>query len=441
MLNFLRKSFSNSQPAYRIAIAQFLASDSVRDRHLAAALKTGIEHAAAVLGLPEIDVKLISTRLLANDHANAERLGRQAQASLMVWGSDTGDYASFSVLNLQEKREPAHACLSMTGQESGTVLIAPECKNTFGTAYFLENLEFIAALTLGHLYDGQGERPHCIQALAKAMAMIPPDLPPVDGLAQTYFRLGWIYQSRFENEPIALRYYNRALDLDPAMATAYNNRGVLRLTCNDPVGALTDLDQALKLNPRLMGALMGRGALYNQLQKLELAIADYDAFLEHSPHSIFNIAAYFGRGSAYARLGQYEEAIVDFEKALSLDPDDAIKAALLYSLANCLKNKALQSRMGDPPREEESALSDEDSLSQAIRHFQSSMALFQDEDDRANTLVEIASIYGEQGDALRAVELIDLALLRLQSFPNRQRAHHLRRQITLSMGDAISQAS
>lgn len=97
--------------------------------------------------------------------------------------------------------------------------------------------------------------------------------------------------------------------------------------------------------------------------------------------------------------------------------------------------------MGDPPREEESALSDEDSLSQAIRHFQSSMALFQDEDDRANTLVEIASIYGEQGDALRAVELIDLALLRLQSFPNRQRAHHLRRQITLSMGDAISQAS
>lgn len=440
MLMFLKKPWFQPQRLPRIVMAQFLTSDSVPDRHLAATLKTSVEQAARALAVP-VEVKLVSARLLPNDHANAERLGRQHQADVIVWGSDTGEYTSFSLLNLKAPMEQAHPILPVScSPETGVVVIAPDAENTFGTPYFLQHLEFIATLTLGHLYNVQSDYSQGIQVLAKAMASISPDLPPIDGLAQTYFRLGWIYQTRFENAPIALRYYNRALDLAPAMAVAYNNRGVLRLTSNDPVGALTDLDQALRLNPRLMGALMGRGALYNQLQKLELAIADYDAFLTQAPQSIFNIAAYFGRGSAYARLGQYESAVADFEKALSLDPDDAIKAALLYSLANCLKNKALQERL--TPDEARALLRDdplpeptpqEDDLTQAIRHFQSSMALFEDEDDRGNALVEIAAIYGEQGDPLRAIELLDLALLRLRGFYNRQRASHLRQQMALTL--------
>jgi Flp pilus assembly protein TadD len=44
--------------------------------------------------------------------------------------------------------------------------------------------------------------------------------------------------------------YNTAADLSPKDPDIYHNRGVLKFTLGDKVGAITDYDAAIKLDPK-----------------------------------------------------------------------------------------------------------------------------------------------------------------------------------------------
>jgi len=86
---------------------------------------------------------------------------------------------------------------------------------------------------------------------------------------------------------LAIAEFNRAIQLDPNIATAYFGRGRGYLRKGDNSRAVTDYSQALRLNPN-------------------------DAI------------SYSNRGRAYARMGDYDNAVTDFESALRIDPNNAI---------------------------------------------------------------------------------------------------------------------
>jgi tetratricopeptide (TPR) repeat protein len=121
-----------------------------------------------------------------------------------------------------------------------------------------------------------------------------------------------------------------------------------------PSRALKDYDEALRLWPALVGAHVGRGCAYQLMHDLPRARAAYDEALRHAPKNVlayYNRAgawrdahhyewalsdltavlrldakhapAYRERGVIYARLGSYREAINDFSAALRLGPPDA----------------------------------------------------------------------------------------------------------------------
>jgi tetratricopeptide (TPR) repeat protein len=53
--------------------------------------------------------------------------------------------------------------------------------------------------------------------------------------------------------------FTRALEINPRLATAYNNRGNAKRGLGDVAGALADYDRALALDPRLAAAYINRG--------------------------------------------------------------------------------------------------------------------------------------------------------------------------------------
>ncbi len=82
--------------------------------------------------------------------------------------------------------------------------------------------------------------------------------------------------------------------------------------------AISDFDQAIKLNQNWGEAYYNRGFIYAQIAKYQEAINDFTEALRINENWV---DAYNKRGNAFNQLGQYEQAIADYEQGLKLQPD------------------------------------------------------------------------------------------------------------------------
>ncbi len=99
-----------------------------------------------------------------------------------------------------------------------------------------------------------------------------------------YRHWGNLYGDRQAYET-AIDNYTLALNLDPAFATAYLNRGVLYWRELDhPRKAIQDLTRAEELNPRLVEARFNRGIAYQLLREYAQAVADFQKYLTEGRH-------------------------------------------------------------------------------------------------------------------------------------------------------------
>ena len=119
--------------------------------------------------------------------------------------------------------------------------------------------------------------------------------------------------------------FTRVIWLMPIVAHSYYNRATTRLMLPDYEGALADLKQALKYNPRHIMSNF-------ELAYLLLETHRYDEALRHQHHVIDDIApddprAYFLRGLIYIRLKQWQDVISDCERAIDLAKSQMEKTA------------------------------------------------------------------------------------------------------------------
>jgi len=137
--------------------------------------------------------------------------------------------------------------------------------------------------------------------------------------AEVYNNRGVAYAKLNKYEQ-AIKDYDRAIELNPALAEVYNNRGITYAELNKYDQAIEDYDKAIELNPNYADAYNNRGITYTKLNKYEQAIEDYNRAIELKP----NLAeVYNNRGVAYAKLNKYERAIKDYGKAIELNPNYA----------------------------------------------------------------------------------------------------------------------
>lgn len=118
-------------------------------------------------------------------------------------------------------------------------------------------------------------------------------------------------------------------------------RGLARLA-KDPQGALSDFDEALKLNGRSFSALQNKAhVLADRLNKLNEALAILNRLVENYPDAVL---ARLGRGIVHARLGMHAEALDDAKESLACD----VGASTLYHVANIYAITAGQRKENAP---------------------------------------------------------------------------------------------
>lgn len=160
----------------------------------------------------------------------------------------------------------------------------------------------------------------------------------------------------------ALTAYDTALRLDPQLAEAYNNRGIVKYDLRQFSAAIEDYNIAIKLKQNYADALNNRGNAYAALGQFQIAANDLQASLRLNDKSAnghnnlgsvylsqknFNAAieeytraiqlnssfaeAYYNRAVAYYGQKNLEKAMADLQRAISLKGNDAeIKA--LYNI-------------------------------------------------------------------------------------------------------------
>ena len=118
----------------------------------------------------------------------------------------------------------------------------------------------------------------------------------------------------------AIKYYNKAIELNPNYADAYLHRGVAKRKTIEFIkkhprgykGIIQDYNKAIELNPNYAMAYSYRGDAKSNLQDYRGAIQDLNKAIELDP----NLAdAYFNRGIAKISLGQKDNGCLDLSKA------------------------------------------------------------------------------------------------------------------------------
>ena len=77
-----------------------------------------------------------------------------------------------------------------------------------------------------------------------------------------------------------MKNYDKAIELNPEYAKAYNNRGSVKADLGDKKEAIKDYDKAIELNPEYAKAYNNRGNIKFDLENYEEAIRDYNKALK-----------------------------------------------------------------------------------------------------------------------------------------------------------------
>lgn len=136
-------------------------------------------------------------------------------------------------------------------------------------------------------------------------------------LAVAYNNRGEAY-SQSGLHDLAIKDYNKALELDPLHVSSYNNRADALIARGETNLAIKDYDKSIELNRNInFQAYYNRGNIHLARQEFLLALEDYNRAIEINPAfpQVYN-----NRGIVYLNQQKWDLALENFNKTLQLDP-------------------------------------------------------------------------------------------------------------------------
>jgi predicted TPR repeat methyltransferase len=196
----------------------------------------------------------------------------------------------------------------------------------------------------------------------------------------------------------ALADYDRIIALEPRIAEAHNNRGLMLHRLCREAEALESCDRAIALSPNLSDAHVNRGNALHALGRRDEALTAYERALVLSPN---RIEALLGRGNVLCEESRHEEALMAYDLALALKPGFAQawlgRGNLMYktkrhdeALVAYDKALALDPRLAEAELGRGNALRERKRHDEAVRAYDAALKLTPD----------LAEAFLGRGDAL-----------------------------------------
>jgi adenylate cyclase len=129
---------------------------------------------------------------------------------------------------------------------------------------------------------------------------------------------GWVPSDRYEE---AASLAGRAVALDPRDPQAHYALGLARYHMAQIEPALTDMEQAIRLNPSHAAAYANMGFIFNYLDRPQQSLQAVTTAFRLSPADTRQFLWYTALTGAHYLLKQYEEAIEAGQRGLTIRPD------------------------------------------------------------------------------------------------------------------------
>ncbi|MGE5363750.1 MAG: tetratricopeptide repeat protein [Bacteroidota bacterium] len=132
------------------------------------------------------------------------------------------------------------------------------------------------------------------------------------------------------NTEASMRHTNKALELDPDFAAAYNNLGYLYIDKGDFKKAETAFKKYISLQPGFPNAHDSYAEMLMKAGRYDESIAEYNKALSLDPKFII---AYTGLGNNYLFKGDFVKARENYQKMCDADPNGYMNLTGLYNQA------------------------------------------------------------------------------------------------------------
>lgn len=137
------------------------------------------------------------------------------------------------------------------------------------------------------------------------------------GNESVYVILGNLH---YENSDFlrAKEYYQKAIEVKPLFALAWNNLCMSLIRINKNQEALAVIERYLELEPQDVRAWHIKGMVLDRLERYEEALIAFDRALELNPH---DARTWHSSGLVLGHLSRYEEALKAYDNAIELEPN------------------------------------------------------------------------------------------------------------------------
>ena len=165
---------------------------------------------------------------------------------------------------------------------------------------------------LGLALRALGRTDDALESYQKAIDIDPANATALNDMGNLLADLG-----RLED---AVRAYQRALEADPGLALAHHNLGVALCGMGRPRKASVSHRKALQILPRYADALDGLGAALSELGDMEEAVAAFEDAIEAEPD---HTSALANLASLFEETNRLDDAAAMAERCLAIDADHA----------------------------------------------------------------------------------------------------------------------
>ena len=280
-----------------IVISEFRYSEGIAHTDAHTEIKRAIQQTASDLGIEELRVEILPLSLRSDEKSKAMQFGERYNATMIIWGEDTGLRVTISYLTI--KPPETIAVSGALTEVARTQIPNPEGYSQFVVTDLPAHLAFLALFANGQVTHVRGNRDAAIDIIETAVTILDTTGVSREGVSATYWALAFLYHS----------------------------------------GKTTDIKVGESVNPfdpPNLTNLEFDPVIPPPREDLEQAIHYYDLIAELAPNAYTVGIVYYNRGFAWAQAGEWDTALSDFAQFYKIvhptEPDPETSARHLRSV-------------------------------------------------------------------------------------------------------------